>query len=356
MFDNYRGQFVEMYDYLKQQDVFQVMATIKENSPWHREDNILLHTDMVVGEYLKRAPEEVWTNEHFYGAIAAAFHDVGKPKAMVKKYKEGRGEYLAFGGHEPISSRMFEDFAAKMGWFTNEEVYKICWMIEYHVPWAIKDKTKRENLALTANHIGRQHFINMLLADQFGRISDDQETKLAEVTQWVGEFNSLCDSVFTRFIKDDAPTLYVPIGASGAGKSTLYKNLKDQIPELQPFSLDTYRLDWYSDNYDEAWVAADKDSTFYPRTRQIFLDMTRLGNDIYVDNTNLTKKRRVFYVDEAKKRGYRTVAYTLPCDLQILFTRQKTRGDKQVPQNVVEQQYFSLQQPSLGEFDEIRYS
>lgn len=356
----HKQQFEVLYDHLKQTDMFKLMGTIKENSPWHREDNILLHTDMVVGEYLSMC-DDVWKDTDYLGAIACAFHDVGKPAAMIEKYSEARGNYLAFTGHEPVSSRLFEDWAAQSAIFTSEEIFKICWMIEYHVPWGIKDKRKRNNLALTANYVGYDPFTKMLASDQIGRISDDQEKKLNEVFAWLGEFENLCKGTYERHIVDNAPILHVPVAASGAGKTTLFKKLKKDNPDLETFSLDTLRIQWYGKEaandklvYMEAYQKATADETFAPKAREEFKLLVRAGEkDVYLDNTNLSKKRRAFYIDEAKNHGYKVVAYTLPCTLDLLRVRQQARSDKDVPTFAVEQQYMNLQQPCLGEVDEI---
>ena len=57
------------------------MASMSEgNSPWHRENTIGIHTDMVVSHYLANSPNE-WDKQEVLGAFACAFHDVGKPRA-----------------------------------------------------------------------------------------------------------------------------------------------------------------------------------------------------------------------------------------------------------------------------------
>ena len=175
------------------------MAAVTEGSPWHREANVRIHTEMVVKEYILRTPGE-WTTSDMRGAIACAFHDVGKPKAKVTKYNAQRGQYFAFHGHEQVSARLWEDYAVREWstleqWFEWDDIYKIGWMIEYHVPWALKDHNKRIMLAKTANYVDSNVFTRVLLADQYGRESDDQEAKLTVVRDWVDEFRKLCEEV-----------------------------------------------------------------------------------------------------------------------------------------------------------------
>ena len=105
--DLYRGAFLELYAQLTTTDMFLVMEQTVEASPWHREANVKVHTDMVVSEYVQRtdAAKIQWERTDFLGAAACAFHDTGKPAAKIQKYREDRGNYFAFHGHEVVSSR-----------------------------------------------------------------------------------------------------------------------------------------------------------------------------------------------------------------------------------------------------------
>lgn len=158
----------------------------------------------------------------------------------------------------------------------------------------------------------------------------------------------------SEVISPNQPTLHIPVGPSGAGKSTLYRRLQAKNPELQLFSLDSLRHEWYDPkDYEKAWKASTEDREFANKANQRFVEMIKSGKDVYVDNTNLTPKRRRFYIDHARRNGYRVVAYTLPADLETLIARQKTRGDKNVPAEAVRQQYMSMKAPTNDEVDEI---
>lgn len=153
---------------------------------------------------------------------------------------------------------------------------------------------------------------------------------------------------------ENRPTLFVAIGASGSGKSTLFKKLEHKYPGLQSFSLDTLRHKFYDpDDYKKAWEASTKDSSFRSRANQEYIDLIDQKKDVFVDNTNLTPKARRFYIQEAKRRGYKTVGITFPdVDVDILIARQQTRGDKTVPADAVRQQWSVMKGPEAGEFDE----
>jgi len=352
-------------------DLYQSMVETVEGSPWHREANVGIHTDMVVAQYLGRN-HNMWDTPTLLGALACAFHDVGKPAACKKngiKFKPERGNYLSFGGHEILSARMWEDFAVRE-WvrlmefgLVVEDIYHVGWMIEHHLPWGVKRIEKRKAIAQTLHDTGlKLAFVDLLLADTWGRISDDGSEKKAKVNQWIVEFFSLmdeCESSPER-AADDQPILYVPIGAAGTGKSTF----RNSLPNLPVFSLDDLRLEWYIDAeedgeyslreaYSKAFERACGDNTFNSKANARYMEMIKTGNDLYVDNTNTSAKRRRFYITEARKRGYYIQAIVFPIELQELIDRQTSRPDKTVPVYAIERMYMGLQLPSYGDFDGI---
>lgn len=153
------------------------------------------------------------------------------------------------------------------------------------------------------------------------------------------------------------PTLWMPIAASGTGKSTYLRKLREENPDILSFSWDDLRHEWYDQHsYSNAFKLASQDKDFEKKARAVFEKMITTGKDIYVDNTNLTVKRRAYYINLAKRHGYRTVGIEMPVDLDTIIARQKTRGDKNVKADVVRGQFERLQRPAEGEFDEVRVS
>jgi len=234
-----KSKFIEWYfNEFSTHYLFQSMDSMSEgNSPWHRENTIGIHTNMVVAQYLANSPNG-WDSSILLGAFACAFHDVGKPRASKKngiKFKPERGEYLSFGGHEQISARMTEDWFAK-NWtdmvdrfdLKPQDIYSIVWMIEYHLPWGIKKKHKLDALAKTAKNMNLTiPFMSFLMADSFGRLSDDGPDKRAKTTAWCQDFvKNVMDMPNVPVKEKDQPILFIPIATSGAGKSTFIKKNK----------------------------------------------------------------------------------------------------------------------------------
>ena len=360
-----KNLFIRWYfDEFTQQPYFQEMNNTTENSPWHREGNVGIHTNMVVAEYLSLSSDE-WGRDELVGALACAFHDVGKPAACEKngiKWKAERGNYLSFGGHEQISARMWEDYAVR-NWTRLTEVFKlhpfdiyaVGWMIEYHLPWGIKKVDKINNIALTSMFVcDPEVYTNVLLADTYGRISDDQDEKRAKTRAWVDDFHA---NVMTRLDvsdtepENDQPVLLMPIGASGTGKSTYRDHLDDDIVH---YSWDDLRLEFYDKDYRVAYEMSLEDKEFGNRINARFMENIKSGKDIYVDNINVSKKRRAFFVREARRKGYFVRAILFPISKSELISRQATRTDKTIPVGAVTAHYSAIQYPQFGEFDDVQ--
>lgn len=369
---DFRSQFNTWYfNQFRFTNLYSKMEETVEDSPWHREANVAVHTDMVVGQYVGMAPI-LWTKSSLLGAIACAFHDVGKPAAEEVRHSEQRGTYRRYAGHELVSARLWEDYVcSNWKYFVDTfdlepmDIYRVGWVIEHHLPYGIKKKDKVKTLLRTAiETVGDDVFARVLRADTLGKISDDHAEKIRGNEEWLHEF-------FTRpshpnIVENDAPALIMLIGASGVGKSTFTMTL-DHVLDHQKtsmFSWDQLRLDWYVDKDDRklsngeqyriAFEKSTHDKQFNAKANQEYIKQLKIGMDVVVDNTNTSNKRRKFFITEARNRGYKIVAVMFPIELNALLARQDSRTDKTVPTQAVIRQYKNTQYPFFGDFDTIR--
>lgn len=189
-------RFDEFFTNFKKTDLWKAMVATVENSPWHREANVSVHTQMLIRWYMENLATHRSDRQKILTLVACLFHDVGKPPSQIIKHSEERGEYRAYHGHEQISARIWVDYAVRNFDQVHEllrldmqDVANIAMMIEYHVPFGLKNAEKRRSLkkAFTQRmgEAGHRAWLDLLLSDQHGRISDDQAEKLAAVEQWM---------------------------------------------------------------------------------------------------------------------------------------------------------------------------
>ena len=353
------------------------MAKTKEDSPWHREESVAIHTEMVLAEFNKLAERMTMSDEAFVITyLSLLFHDTGKPPCKVVKFKPERGYYNAFHGHEPKSARLFEDYYVSnyklfKDWLSVEEAYKVMWMIENHLPYDVMGNDKKMDYLRTAmaGNLGDvwQGFGWHLLSDTYGRISDDSIEKRAKTESFVEMMNS-ANVAEPRFVEDNAPTLSLLVGASGSGKSTSVGALT--IAGFKHFSFDDIRIEIAkkkvpeimakakssADEYHKAWTYCDGHRSEFGHYADVeFIKHIKNYDSIVVDNTNVSRKARTKFVQEAKKRGYRIEAVMFPASKDQILTRQHSRTDKNVPDDAVLRQYDGIAIPWVGvEVDKLR--
>jgi hypothetical protein len=191
-------EFISFEARFKQSPEWAAMVRTVEDSPWHREANVAVHTEMLLDVLWRDVAKALSPRDCTLTGIACLFHDVGKPPAEVIKFKEDRGEYRAYHGHEQLSARMWVDYALRHKddlaalELDVMDVSHIAFMIEHHVPFQLKDERKRKALKLSMIERGvHDAWLSLLWCDQHGRTSDDQEQKLAAVNAWLKEWRTL---------------------------------------------------------------------------------------------------------------------------------------------------------------------
>lgn len=196
------SRFSEFFKEFRKTSLWVNMVNTRENSPWHREENTARHTEMLIEWYCDNLFSSRNENQRMITLVACLAHDLGKPMAQVVKESPEKGVYRSYGGHEQMSARLWVDFAMSnqnaiegLLRFSMQDVANIAMMLEYHVPWSLKDKTKRMNLKkafmLRMHESGHRAWLDLLLCDQHGRIADEQQKHLAEVDAWMKEWEVL---------------------------------------------------------------------------------------------------------------------------------------------------------------------
>lgn len=388
-------RFDKMVQKMKSLPIWQQMIDTVEDSPWHREANVAVHTEMVVDQAVQFAQHyDLSSKSTVRLLLATFFHDFGKPEAEEICTKEDGTIYRRYSGHEQISARLFEQIFVTYynelfdGWVTPEDAHCVTFLIEHHLPYKVSDKQKRIAYCWAMQEMfadGPKVLYAMLQADTWGRISDDQDAKKQAVLDWIKDFDDLYNAEVKDFYHGYNVQKYVGlvflVGPSGAGKSTVAKRLVDQ--GFKYYSWDDLRIEFYKDYVDsvnaeramdpdevefmelptdekelyhrafEHWSKKENQAEFNTLQQKRFQDLIKNGECVVVDNTNLTRKRRRAMLEMARQQKYRTKAIYFQTSLDMLFRRANSRLDKRLPLEVVQHQFNSVQVPFVGEFYEV---
>lgn len=359
---------------------WKVMGETVENSPWHREASTQVHTLMTLAKYDEHIAEHRTERQRMLTRVALLWHDFGKPDAEETLTNDDGTTRRRYAGHELISANSFIDFittypAIRQSLMdvdiVDSDVRAIRFMIEHHLPYGLKKTAKREALKSNLAHLLGDDlvcFYDMLLSDARGRISDDHEAKLKAVDHWIEEFKQVPVSPVPD-LDPYAPVMIIAFGSSGSGKSTWSKK-KEDAGTHAVFSLDRERVKFaytVASDQEKVWLdqlkvadpngfydvvynlaVGDNKSAFKQFAHAEYLKILDARESVIVDNMNIAKKGRAFFIQEARQRGYNVVSVEFLVPLQTIIDRQKTRGDKSVPIFAVRQAYLGLQLPLMA--------
>jgi predicted kinase len=359
------------------------MAATVENSPWHREANVAVHTEMCIEQYMTKFAAHRTENQTKIALAALLFHDTGKPSAEeVLEKKDGSGVYRRYAGHEQDSAVAFTELYLKspelQTLLSPMEARAVRWTIEHHLPYGMTDKVKRQGLraatfqAFYEIGLDDQTFFDCLRSDAAGRISDGHEEKLANVEAWINEFLAIEP---TPSAVRSMRVMYLLIGPSGSGKTTWRKAREEALAEngspSYTISHDEWKIEFYraemnkafahwpepaseAQLYAQAWQYAtiDHESEFKKfvteKTNALMVAAKNNHGHVFVDVVNASKKKRTQFVDLAKRHGLAVCAVEFWNTFETLVGRQQTRGDKAVPAASIKNQLYATTCAWLG--------
>lgn len=160
---------------------------------------------------------------------------------------------------------------------------------------------------------------------------------------------------------------YILVGITGSGKSSYVRKLwKDHAADkVGVLSMDDVRLmvaqdaglitgESIADSARAFAYCVDNPDVFSKRLNEVW--RTVLQNDVViVDNMNHTRKGRARWVAELRQKGFEIHAVHFMRPLGLLIERQKTRDDKEVPENRVRQIFMQLQELQSDEYDTLTF-
>ncbi len=366
--------FREQFSY---SDHWHLMEKCVEGSQWHREENVAVHTDMVVDYFLNNYYDENYPKYSTLIFLATLFHDTGKPIAKLnpnnRKVNDEGVTYFRFTGHELLSARIFEQYALNSSLMQNfdlteEDVFSITWLIENHLPFGVKKSNKVQSILGTVDKIfngQREWFTWMLTSDCYGRISDNHDAKKKDMHDWCVETVLSNPWKFEPNL-DAEKELTVLIGPSGSGKSTF----TSQYPDATVYSWDKIRIaiakdhEVWDDNLSDAWNynnayqyirdTVDGDAEFKSRIQNELNEALRSSDHVIIDNVNLSRKRRNQFVTAARAKGFKVTGVYFQVTEEVLKKHHDARTDHKIGFGIVKDMHQRVQVPNYVEFDEIK--
>lgn len=366
----------EYIEHFKTTELWAEMVNTVEDSPWHREANVSVHTEMVLDQFFTHHAPHLTENEVVIGALALLYHDVGKPPAEEEISREDGTKYRRYAGHEPISANVFIQSyvtdARLRELISIEEATAARWIIEHHLPYGVKAKQKRIALrTATARYFEMAGvrpllFAACLKSDAAGRISDDHEEKLKAVDEWIQDFADV--EVLCHRDVSVKKHLILLMGGAGAGKST-FVALELKGPHDVVLSYDAMKLKFFSERFPDSVRLDPKEMYELARhfctlgdgykefdkvsrhtINSTIKDLAKVNDNVllFSDTVNSTKKRRVAFVQPALQHGFRVTAVDFIVPIETLVARQSTRPDKQVPESAIRFQVMGMSLPLLG--------
>jgi tRNA uridine 5-carbamoylmethylation protein Kti12 len=156
-------------------------------------------------------------------------------------------------------------------------------------------------------------------------------------------------------------TCFILSGVSGCGKSTVAKKLVSQFTNEPTtiFSLDSCRLKFFEQefkkegSYAEAFKHAIDNGSEFDKFVTAEWKSSLKSKILIVDNTNLSRKSRARWCQEARQKQFSIWGISVYAPLSIVIDRQQTRGDKSVPVDIVRDMFMRQQGFMVG--DEVDF-
>lgn len=361
--------FKQAYDkYLPLIPQLAKLEECEQDSVWHAEGNVLIHTEMVYNvALLEPSPEKELL------LLAALLHDIGKP--FVTRRKEIKGvEKVIAPGHERLGrSFVLKQLIDTMPW---SDLIRLANLVGYHQEpkmLVIKD----EHLDKYQLHNWRIHGAYELMyhlerADMIGRTGPDKEEQLEYLEFyksyckdlprasyfnfdgadhpdfWNFRFRKACEDLSKHTGISNTPSylnyvqprslVNIMCGPSGSGKSTLREQLLSKI-NSEVISLDEIRKEITGDASDQS-----ENEKVINIAHQRYRKLLGERKNIIWDATCLRKDYRDPLISLANKYDAQV---NLLCFLKTKETclANNKKRTRQVPDSVIDKQFASFEVP-----------
>ncbi len=368
-----KEKFLQLKDRFEDSDYARSMKETVENSPYHREANVWVHTEMVVAEYIAQSPDK-WSVYDLMGAISCLFHDVGKPGSEEETRRDDGTTRRSYKGHEEYSGGIWMNI-----WCDNEfdvksliddvyDAYNIMVMISYHLPYRMNaDKQRMLFTHLSAYQL-TEIFIRMLRSDNRGRTSDQEIIDNDNIEDFIEGFTK------HNIIPLQTANAWMMVGLPGSGKSRYSRIIPDQVR----YSFDDIRETSFQDasTYHQAFNRFN-DYDFYADKRLhgefgVSVSVTTMNGffnavlvntikespdkTLVIDNTSLSRsgRRKMMNVARSVDPSLNFGAVFVMASVDIAYHNNCLRGDyKTLNKWVIANMNRRICPPILGEMSTV---
>lgn len=381
---DYKSTFMTFWEMFSDSDFYVLndMKNTVENSPYHREDNVYHHTELVVNSYVNQLGDESWSYMDMLGAFSCVFHDFGKPYTEETHYRDDGSAYRSYKNHEVYSHGCWVDFWCSNEWGIKSlipsvfDMYLIGTLIATHMPY----KTSMKNNYNLKNHMSHYElydvYIRILRADCEGKMADDNKKMHQQVENWISDFENITLTTNNGFNNLHG---YVLCGPAGSGKSSYTEKFNENdiivssndlaCTKLYPNLSYTDAFNKLNYRYEESSKAIDDDilevfnvSSSKKNVERTFKETMNIVNSklalraedenkrIIFDNTHTSIKARSRTAASHRNMEIHMVVFYL--SFVELIDRNENRN-KSVPYHVIKDMYYYFMPPLYGEYDSI---
>ena len=135
----------------------------------------------------------------------------------------------------------------------------------------------------------------------------------------------------------DGGILIVLVGPPGSGKSTIAKSIKEQYMNFEIICPDDIRKEITGDPKDQT-----KNTEVFNKVYSRLSYFLNEGYNVVYDATNCRSPYRYRVLDACKNTAKKVICIMVTTPIRECLERNRTRCENHVPEDVIENMYFSL--------------
>lgn len=148
------------------------------------------------------------------------------------------------------------------------------------------------------------------------------------------------------------PKLIIMVGVAGAGKTTTaLKLMKYSHESTCRLCADEMRYNLY--DYLNEGFKEEFENKIWQTIWNSFIQLLRKRDNILLDMTNLTKKRRMPFIHVARTFKYKIEIILFDITIIKILNQNQIR-ERKVPEKEICRQFMSLEYPEESEYDSIK--